>query len=303
MPTARPWNVRLLAGALRLGRLVPLRVLHALGGAVARLLIVLGTREARVARRNAELVFPELDAPARAAFVRATLAETARSTLELAHVWGPPQRALALIREVRGQEHLDAALARGRGVLIAAPHLGAWELLNLYLSTRGPLTILYRVPQRAEYESLLVAARSGLGAEAVRAEASGVRLLFRRLKEGRLVGILPDQRPKGGEGEWAPFFGRPAMTMTLLGRLAHKTGAPVVIGCAERLPHGAGFRIHFIPGDPAIGGADPVASVAALNAGIEALVRLAPAQYQWTYKRYAFQRPGDPPDTVYANLR
>ncbi len=288
---------------LQLAGLLPLAVLHALGAAAGRLLGAFGTREAKVACRNVELAFPALDRVAQRALYRRTLAETGKSTFELPKFWGAtPERALALIRDVRGREHVDAALAAGRGVLVAAPHLGAWELLNLYLSTLAPLTILYKAPRSAALEAVLTATRGVLGAEAVRAEASGVRLLFRRLREGRLVGILPDQRPKGGEGEDAPFFGRPARTMTLLSRLAEKTGAPVVLAFAERLAHGRGFRIHFAPAEPEVASADRVAAVAALNRGIERLVALAPAQYQWTYKRYSFRLPDSGIDPIYGKL-
>lgn len=294
-----PWNVRLLAMALRLGARLPLRVLHALGGALGRLPALLRTREWRVARRNAELCFPQQDATARARFVRDALAETGKSLAELALVWSDARRALATIVEVRGLEHIEAARAAGRGTIVAAPHLGAWELLNLQLSTLGPLTILYRVPQRPEYESLLVHARTALGAEAVRAEGPSVRVLFKRLAANRLVGILPDQRPKGGEGVDAPFFGKPVRTMTLLSRLAARTGAAVVFGFAERLPKGAGFRLHFIPAPAAIADDDPVVATTALNAAIEQCIALAPTQYQWTYKRFSYREPGSGPDRVY----
>jgi KDO2-lipid IV(A) lauroyltransferase len=166
---------------------------------------------------------------------------------------------------------------------------------------QGPLTILYRVPQRPAFEQLLVDARGALGAEAVRAEASGVRLLFRRLKVGRMVGILPDQRPKGGEGVEVPFFGRPTVTMSLLTRLAHKTGAPVLLAAAERLPRGVGWTIRIEPAETAVADADPVVATAALNRGIEHLVAHQPAQYQWTYKRFnlSFQPERNMADDVY----
>ncbi len=303
--TGVSWRVRATSAVLALAARVPLRVLQAIGAAASRLAHWLGTREYRVAKRNAELCFPELDPEQRRAFVRATLAESGRGLAELPRLWaGDPRRALGLVREVRGAEHVQAALASGRGVLVAAPHLGAWELLNLHLATLGPLTILYRVPQRAEFEPLLLRARTALGAEAVRAEPAGVRLLFRRLKQGRIVGILPDQRPKGGEGVDAPFYGHPVRTMTLLSRLAHKTGAPVVFGFAERLPRGAGFRVHFLPAEPAIADPDPVVAASALNRGLEACARIAPAQYQWTYKRFSFRGEGDTgPDPVYGKWK
>lgn len=298
-PARPPFNVRLLGLVLRLGARLPLRVLHALGGALGRLPALLRSREWRVTRRNAELCFPQQDAKARARFVREALAETGKSLAELALVWSDARRALATIVEVRGLEHVEAARAAGRGTIVAAPHLGAWELLNLQLSTLGPLTILYRVPQRPEYESLLVHARTALGAEAVRAEGPSVRVLFKRLAANRLVGILPDQRPKGGEGVDAPFFGKPVRTMTLLSRLAERTGARVVFGFAERLPKGAGFRLHFLPAPAAIADADPVVAATALNAAIERCIALAPTQYQWTYKRFSYREPGAGPDQVY----
>ncbi len=293
-------RVRIASIGLRLAAALPLRLLHVAGAVLARLVALSGTREYRVAKRNVELVYPEKSAAEQRQFLRATLAETGKSFTELPPVWaGDPRRALSRIHAVRGREHVDAALAAGRGVLIAAPHLGAWELLNLYLSTIGPLTILYRVPQRPEFEDLLVRSRSRLGAEAVRAEAAGVRLLFRRLKEGRMVGILPDQRPKGGEGADAPFFGQPTRSMTLLSRLAEKTGAPVIFGFAERLPAAAGYVVHFVPAEAAIADPDPVAAVAALHRGLEACVAVCPAQYQWTYKRFSFREKGSGPDRIY----
>ncbi len=304
MSERQPMQVRLVAALLRVGGRLPLRVLHALGAGLGGLARVLGLREARVTARNLAMCFPELDEAARARLAREALAHTGRSLTELSWVWGgPAERALGLIVDVRGLEYFDNALARGQGLLVAAPHLGCWELLNLWLSTRGALSILYRVPQRAAFEPLLNGARTRLGAEAVRADAAGVRLLFRRLRAGGIVGILPDQRPKGGEGEDGLFFGQTAKTMTLLSRLAHKTGAPVVFGFAERLPKAAGFRLHFLPAEAAIASEDLVAAVGALNRGLEACVRLAPAQYQWTYKRFNFRKPGTGPDMIYGEDR
>jgi KDO2-lipid IV(A) lauroyltransferase len=286
-------RVRFVAGVLRLGGLLPLSILHALGAGLARAMSWAGSREYRVAKRNVELCFPELAPGAARRFLRTTLTEAGKGTLELAALWGrAPSHSLKLIRAVEGRAELDAALAQGRGLLIAAPHLGAWELLNLYLSSIAPISILYRVPQRPEFEPLMNAARGALGAEPIRADPHGVRLLYRRLRAGGMVGILPDQRPKGGEGVEAPFFGHSAKTMTLLSRLAHKTGAAVMLGFAERLPLSAGFRIHFLPGEPGIAAGDSAHAAAALNRGIE--------QYQWTYKRFSFHlRSGDPMDRIY----
>ena len=192
--------------------------------------------------------------------------------------------------------------AEDRGVIVAAPHLGQWELLNLYLCTQGPMALLYRRPQHAVWEPLLLEGRGALGAVQVRADAAGVRELYRCLRQKMILGVLPDQRPKGGEGAFAPFFGLPCKSMTLLSRLAHKTGAPVVFGFAERLPRGEGFRLHFLPAPADIADADPANGVAALHRGLEDCVRIAPLQYQWTYKRFSSQ-PGVEGDQMYPGCR
>jgi KDO2-lipid IV(A) lauroyltransferase len=219
--------------------------------------------------------------------VRRVLVETGKSVTEMAAVWGrSPGRALALVREVEGAELFDAALARGRGLIVAAPHLGCWELLNYWLAARTPLAILYRPPRRRALEPLLRRARGALPVEQVRAEGAGVRTLYKRLGAGGVVGILPDQQPRQGEGLPAPFFGVPAPTMVLLPRLAERTGAAVLFAFAERLPRGEGFRIRLREAPAGIADADTARACAALNRGVEACVLLAFEQYQWTYKRW-----------------
>ena len=296
-------RVRLVQAAMKVSGLLPLRALHGAGRLLGWLMRRLNTREYRVAQRNVALCFPELSADAQRGFVHQTLAHTAMGLTELPRLWGrPPAQALALIREVRGGELLRAAVAEDRGVIVAAPHLGQWELLNLYLCTQGPMALLYRRPQHAVWEPLLLEGRGALGAVQVRADAAGVRELYRCLRQKMILGVLPDQRPKGGEGAFAPFFGLPCKSMTLLSRLAHKTGAPVVFGFAERLPRGEGFRLHFLPAPADIADADPANGVAALHRGLEDCVRIAPLQYQWTYKRFSSQ-PGVEGDQMYPGCR
>ncbi|HKR76960.1 MAG TPA: lipid A biosynthesis acyltransferase, partial [Rhodanobacter sp.] len=115
----------------------------------------------------------------------------------------------------------------------------------------------------------------------------GVRTLYKRLAAGGTVGILPDQKPRAGEGEFAPFFGREALTMVLLPRLAARTGATVLYAFAERLPRGVGYCIHFLPAPDGLVDADLASACSALNRGVEACVDLAFAQYQWQYKRWS----------------
>ena len=281
-------DIHLLYLLLRLLALLPLRALHAVGAGLGRLLLWRRGRTARVVAANLAIARPGLDAAARAALLREAMAEGGKTITEIVKIWGGgAQRALGLVREVRGGELFDAALAAGKGVIVAAPHLGCWELLNYWLCSRTPMAILYRPPRVAAVEQLLRKVRGALAPEQVRAEGAGVRTLYKRLAAGGTVGILPDQKPRAGEGEFAPFFGRDALTMVLLPRLAARTGATVLFAFAERLPRGAGFRIHILPAPAGLADADLGVACAALNRGVEACVERAFAQYQWQYRRWS----------------
>lgn len=286
----------LLHAALWLIGCLPYRALHVLGGVLGVLVRGLRLREARVAWRSIALCFPAQEEAARRALWRANMAETDRTLLETARFWTrPAARNLMLVRQVEGRELFDAARAAGRGVIIAAPHLGNWELLNQWLAAQSELAILYRPPRQPWADALIRRLRAQPGVTQVRAEASGVRTLFKHLKDGGMVGILPDQQPKRGDGEFASFFGIPALTMSLLPRLAHKTGATVLMAFAERLPGAQGFRIRLLAAPEAIGDADTVRGTTALNAAVEACVALAPTQYQWSYKRFTIRPEGTDP--------
>jgi KDO2-lipid IV(A) lauroyltransferase len=279
--------VALLYVSLRIAGLLPLPVVHEFGATFGYVLWVMRSRARRVAERNLSLVITQNDVQNRHALARASLIETGKAIAETATIWGrSPEHALGLIREVRGQDLFDAARARDKGLIIAAPHLGCWELLNYWLAARTPLSIVYRPPRQAAIEPLLLKVRGNLPVEQVRASGTGVRALYRRLADGGVVGILPDQRPKQGEGVMAPFFGVPALTMVLLSRLARSTGSAVLFAFAERLPRGGGFRLHFIEAPAEIADENLVVACTALNRGVECCIEQAFAQYQWTYKRF-----------------
>ena len=287
------WSMHLLYALLRVAGWLPLRVLHAIGSVVGDAAWLLNGRERRVTTINLALLQTQNSALAGQLDARQVLRETGKSAVEVAKVWsGRPERALALVREVHGEELFEQALASGKGIIIAAPHLGCWELLSYWLAQRTPLAIVYRPPRNPAVEPLLIKARGASRVEQIRAEGVGVRSLYRRLAAGGVVGILPDQQPRQGEGEFAPFFGTEALTMVLVPRLAERTGATVLFAFAERLPRGAGFRIHIKAAPEQIADTDLRIACTAMNQGVEACVRIAPLQYQWHYKRYSISPPG-----------
>jgi len=301
-------NTDLRAGLLYrtaslLGRL-PWPCLKALADGLAWLWLRLDARESRVVRRNLELAYPELDAGQRTDLHRRILRSTARQTFEMLRTWTrSPTQNLTRLRERHGQDLYDQALASGRGVIVAAPHFGNWELLNQWLASRGRIAIVYRPPESAAVDGFLQLARGGDTVQQVRAEGPAVRQLFKVLKDGGAVGILPDQQPKMGDGVFAPFFGHQALTMTLVNRLAERTGAIVLYGWVERTSDDLEYALHVEPAGPAVADPDPVLAATALNAGLERIARRDPTQYQWTYKRYTLRPPESGEANPYATAR
>ncbi len=188
------------------------------------------------------------------------------------------------------------AYASGQGVLFLTPHMGCFEITAQALALRfapahGELTVLYRPARHAGLNEVMRVARSRLGLEAVPTTLAGVRQMIKALRAGRAVGLLPDQVPPDGMGQWAPFFGKPAYTMTLAARLAQQTGARVVLIWGERLPWGRGYRLHT----QTLGhdlSADLETAVVQVNQAIEAMILQCPRQYMWGYARYKQPRVG-----------
>lgn len=227
--------------------------------------------------------------------LHANIREMGKGVMELPWVWRRPlERVVAGVRQCHGWEHVEAARAQGRGIIFLTPHLGCFELISLYVATRLPLTSMYRPPRWHFLDRLMHEGRARGQMKLVAADLGGVRQLLRALKRGENIGVLPDQVPGSGEGVWAPFFGRPAYTMTLIGRLMEASGAPVVMCQCERAPRGRGFVLRFSPlsFDTSI----PVPHQ--INAALEQAIRTCPEQYLWSYNRYKVPRGALPPEAV-----
>ena len=278
---------RLIQGLLWLSGRLPLRVNQALGGVVGILLYWIPNPLRRVAGANIARCLPELEPARPRRILRRCLIETGKTALEAGYLWRlTPASAQRLLVALEGRAAVDAAVAAGRGVIIAAPHLGSWEMAGQIGGREWGVWNLYRPPRIAQLEPLLQAGRTRLGGRLVRADTAGVRQLLRVLRRGGVVGILPDQDPGPEHGVVAPFFGIPANTMRLLPRLAHATGAAVFIAWCERLPRARGYHLRIAPLPPAVADPDPVVAATALNRAVEQCVRALPGQYQWSYRRF-----------------
>lgn len=281
---------------IKLFSYLPLPLVRLLGRLAGGLMYLVPNRERHNASVNLRLCFPALDERARNRLLRRVLRENATTMLEMPAAWCRPSSYwLKRIRIADGGALMREKLALGKGVLVAAPHQGNWEVGVHALATTAPATILYRPPRQAGLETLIVEGRSRQGATLVPIGASAIRAMYGALRKGEMVTILPDQQPKPGRGAgvFAPFFGQPALTMTLLSRLARKSGAPVLLTWAERLDDGS-YLLHFREASPEVAHADDEVATEAMNRDIEAVVSSCPQQYLWTYRRFGFQPDGQP---------
>jgi Kdo2-lipid IVA lauroyltransferase/acyltransferase len=214
--------------------------------------------------------------------VRGAVAESGKLLAELPRLWfGRPVRL-----EWDGAELIDAARARGRGIVFLTPHLGCFEVTAQgYARRYGRITVLYRPARKAWLRELVDTSRERANLATAPTTLAGVKQMLKALKAGEAVGLLPDQVPPEGQGVWASFFGREAYTMTLSARLAPQTGATVLLAWGERLSWGRGFCIHLRAWSGELA-SEPAAAAAQVNARMEALIRECPVQYLWGYARY-----------------
>lgn len=258
---------------------LPLAWVHRLGTAFGWLTYLASPTYRRHLRENMRC------AGCAAALTPAAIAEAGKQALELARIWlRTLEQTNAQVVEVRGWDYVEAAQQRGKGIVFLTPHLGCFEITAQYYSSSGDITVLYRPPRQRALQQMILAGRKRSNLHLAPADLSGVRALIKALKRGQAVGLLPDQAPKVGEGVWLDFFGRPAYTMTLAARLT-EAGATTLMAWGERLPGGAGYRLHFSPPEDALAG-DTLARAQQINHEIENLVRQCPQQYLWGYNRY-----------------
>ncbi|MDH5359037.1 MAG: lysophospholipid acyltransferase family protein [Gammaproteobacteria bacterium] len=278
---------------LLLFAIMPLWLSHAIGYLIGIIGNIVHNEMRYAARINIKLCMPQLSTVQQLMLCRQYLIETGKTFTETsAMLLWPRWLILRQMKTVIGEELVRQAQAEGKGVIFAIPHLGSWEMVGLYCSSRYPMTSLYRPARLQAMDSIIRRGRERFGASLVPTDNRGVKALLKALSNGETVAILPDQVPAQGQGLYAPFFGHSAYSASLLSRLAQKTGAVVLFTYAERLSWGRGYRIHFLPAPEAINVENLQQSVIAVNKGVEMCVRECPQQYQWGYRRFKSQPPG-----------
>jgi KDO2-lipid IV(A) lauroyltransferase len=268
----------MLVSLFRLLSKLPLPALHALGATLGWLVYLASPSYRHRLKDNIT----------RAGFrqhLSSAIREAGKNVLELPFIWCAAQERVVASTRIENWDVVQAAFDAGRGVVFLTPHLGCFEITAQIVATKTPLTVMYRPPRKAALKPLIEGARARGDLRLAPANLSGVRTLLKTLRKGEPIGILPDQVPQDGEGVWAEFFGKPAYTMTLPGKLHQMSCAPIILTYAERLPRGAGFVMRFVPFEQPLG-ETPQEQAHAINVAMERLISRCPAQYFWSYNRY-----------------
>jgi KDO2-lipid IV(A) lauroyltransferase len=250
---------------------------------------LLSKKTKHITQTNISKCYPHLTKNEQSLLAKKSINAALMNLLELGKIWDKKVDSNKLINQVHGMDAFQQALNENTGLLLAAPHMGNWEALSLVLAQFDNYAFLYKPPSDKKIEDALIKYRGKSKALQIEANIKGVRKIMMHLKNKGFIGILPDQRPKQGQGVFAPFYNIPTYTMTLFSKLAIKTKVPVFFAYALRTDNG--FDVFFEKSDKTIY-TDLQTSVSYMNSKIQEIVDKAPEQYQWTYKRFSIQ-PND----------
>jgi len=245
--------------------------------------------------RNLERCYPDMNTAERKKLVRDSFQHYVCSILETGHNWNwPAAKLTARCVGIVNEELYWEATATGRGLIVLAPHFGAWEYLGIYMQAINDIAILYKPPSNPKLGEALLEKRRRGGAKLIPATGPGLIQLYAHLRSGKVTGILPDQQPPNGKGRFVPFFGNEALTGTIVPRLINRTGCLVLALVCERLDGGR-YKVHVVPADEGIYSDDLDTAMAAMNRMIERCIAIDPAQYLWSYRRFKAQPEGATP--------
>ena len=287
----RVWLLRTMVFLLAL---IPARALAWMSYPLGRLAWRFAKTRRQTTLQNLSACFPDLDSEQRERLGRESMRHFVLTGLEAGMGWAWSERRLRkLFVPAHDEELATRALAAERGVLCLVPHFGNWELMSHWAQFRVPLLALFKPGGGDAIQEVVIRNRTRFGAIMAPTTSSGLKQLYRHAREGNLVAVLPDQDPGRGKGEFAPFFGVPALTGALSVRLIQKTGCTVLFAACRRVGP-ARYQACFVAADDEIYDPDTGVALAALNRGVERVVELDPAQYLWAYKRFKTRPAGEP---------
>ena len=270
-------------------KFVPLSVLQMLARFVAWVILRLPNASImRTVRINMALIAPSLSERQKQALTKDIIYHQCLTSIESIKSWAmPPQWSIAQIRDVHNKEYLLEGLANPNGMLAIVPHLGTWEMMNAWLNQFGAPTIMYKPVKGKLTNDFVLQGRSRLNATLVPTDGSGVKAVFKTLKQGGFSIVLPDHVPEPSGGVIVPFFGIETLTSTLASKLASKTQCALVgLSCIRR-DDGQGFDIYcYKLDDPMLYDRNTETAAHALNIAMQHMIEAHYSHYIWGYRRF-----------------
>ena len=294
----RYWPVWLGMGLLRIICLLPHRLALGIGSLIGQLAHATGGSRRAIVRRNIELCFPELSAKERDALALAHFKALGMALIEMGLGRWASDRHLQSITKLTGVEHVNEALASGRGVIMLAAHFTTLEVSGRVLATAiPPFDAVFR-KNRSEFMTELQRTGREVSADAT-IEKRDIKKMVRSLRGGKAVWYAPDQSYNRKGSEVIEFFGVPAMHTTATSTLARLGNAVVVPFFPRRLDDGT-YELLLLPAFDNFPGDDPVADTRRYIEALETHVRTCPEQYFWVHRKFK-DLPDGYPD-YYADL-
>jgi KDO2-lipid IV(A) lauroyltransferase len=292
------WPTWILLGFMWLVAQLPYPLQMAIGRTLGRVMILLGHRRRRIAETNLGLCFPELDEPERKALLRDHFRSLGMGMVETAMSWWTPTHRLKSLARIEGLEHLEAALAKGKGVILLSGHFTSLEIGGRLLALFAPFHVLYRRHKNPLFEATMKRARERNYEKAIPRE--DMRAMLRSLKQNMPVWYAADQDYGVEKSVFAPFFGIPAATITATSRLVRSSDAAVVPFFQRRLRDGSGYLLKLYPALEDFPGTRLEVDADRINTIIEEQIRTMPEQYLWVHRRFKTRPEGE--SSVYYSI-
>ncbi len=289
----RFWLLWLGLGLLWLLVQLPYAALLRLGRVLGALMYRVAGSRRRIARRNLELCFPRLDEAARERLLKDNFASTGIAFFEMAMSWWWPRARLQRLAHIEGLEHLQAAQAEGRGVILMALHFTTLEIGAALLGQRHTIDGMYREHKNPLFDYIQRRGRERHNLDASAIEREDVRGMLKVLRAGRAIWYAPDQDYGRKQSLFVPLFGIPAATVTATTKFARLGRALVLPFTQERLADGSGYRLVIHPPLADFPGESEEADCLRINRWVEQVVSATPEQYLWAHRRFKTRPEGE----------
>ncbi|MCU4335757.1 lysophospholipid acyltransferase family protein [Acinetobacter dispersus] len=239
----------------------------------------------KIIRLNIQIAFPEMEQQQRQQLTKQAIQNELTSYFEFLSIWGSTnEKNIKSIHRIQGEHYFHEAVAEKKGLVLVIPHFGTWEVMNSWLSKYTQMTILYKPVKNPDADQFVRDARSREQAHLVPTDESGVRQIFKALKQGGTTAILPDHTPDHG-GDMINYFGIPLASSSLSAKLIQKTKAKALLIYTKRNDQD-GFDMYIEPINPQIYEGTAEDGTLIIHQTLEQLIRRYPEHYHWSYKRF-----------------